>query len=106
MYVLKTIQLIAHDQLAEARKVVWSVQANAKDITEDADIVDREIADIQWALEEEKKAASVEKKITFLTLFKNGSQKFRYRTLLAIGGQFMQQLSGINLITYCKLNDP
>lgn len=33
-------------------------------------------------------------------LLKNGPQRFLHRTLLGIGGQFMQQLSGINLITY------
>ena len=37
---------------------------------------------------------------TFLAIFKSSPQKFRRRTLLGIGGQFMQQLSGINLITY------
>jgi MFS family permease len=56
--------------------------------------------DIQYALDEERRAASETGKVTFITMFKNGHEKFRYRTLLAIGGQFMQQLSGINLITY------
>jgi hypothetical protein len=31
---------------------------------------------------------------SFKTLLKDGTQRFRYRTLLGIGGQFMQQLSG------------
>lgn len=35
-----------------------------------------------------------------MAIFKNGPQRFLHRTLLGIGGQFMQQLSGINLITY------
>jgi MFS family permease len=55
--------------------------------------------DIQYALEEERRATS-SGKVTFWTMFNDGHQKFRYRTLLSIGGQFMQQLSGINLITY------
>ncbi len=92
--------LIAHDRSAEARHVIWAIQRNAKSIDENDAVVNLEMDDIQYALDEEKRAASETGKITFLTLFKNGPQKFRYRTLLAIGGQFMQQLSGINLITY------
>jgi hypothetical protein len=53
--------------------------------------------EIEHALEEERVAAGG---TTFLALFKSSPQRFRRRTLLGIGGQFMQQLSGINLITY------
>lgn len=53
--------------------------------------------EIEHALEEERAAAGG---TTFLALFKSSPQRFRRRTLLGIGGQFMQQLSGINLITY------
>lgn len=35
-----------------------------------------------------------------MMVFKNGPQKFLHRTLLGMGGQMMQQLSGVNLITY------
>lgn len=53
--------------------------------------------DIQQAIDEENEASSG---ASFKALLKNGQQKFFYRTMLGIGGQFMQQLSGINLITY------
>lgn len=51
----------------------------------------REAAEIRQTVEEEREAAAGN---SFQALLKNGSQKFRYRTLLAMGGQFMQQLSG------------
>lgn len=55
--------------------------------------------EIEHAFEEEQRAAGG---TTFKAIFKSGAQKFRRRTLLGIGGQFMQQLSGINLITYVR----
>jgi len=56
------------------------------------------MAEIQHAIAEEQIAAAGTN--TKLALFKNGPQRFLHRTLLGIGGQFMQQLCGINLITY------
>lgn len=53
--------------------------------------------EIQHTVDEEREAAHGS---SFKALLKNGQQKFFYRTMLGIGGQFMQQLSGINLITY------
>lgn len=53
--------------------------------------------EIQHAVDEEREAAHGS---SLKALLKNGQQKFFYRTMLGIGGQFMQQLSGINLITY------
>lgn len=55
------------------------------------DDLSREAAEIKNTVDEEREAAAGN---SFTTLMKNGSQKFRYRTLLGIGGQFMQQLSG------------
>jgi hypothetical protein len=55
------------------------------------------MAEIKHAIDEERDAARGN---SYLALFQNGPQKFFYRTMLGIGGQFMQQLSGINLITY------
>jgi len=52
---------------------------------------------IKAAIDEESYAAHGN---SFKALLRDGGQRFRYRTLLGIGGQFMQQLSGINLITY------
>ncbi|PWN92580.1 general substrate transporter [Acaromyces ingoldii] len=36
----------------------------------------------------------------YWTAFQNNKQRFRYRTLLALGVQFCQQSSGINVVTY------
>ncbi|GME29248.1 sugar transporter [Neofusicoccum parvum] len=89
--------LLNHDREAEARNILWRLQPNAEEIAEDSDVVNNEMAIIQHALYEEKEVAGG---TTFKAIFKDGPQRFRYRTLLGIGGQFMQQLSGINLITY------
>ena len=51
----------------------------------------REAAEIKYTVDEEREAAADK---SWITLFKNGKQKFRYRMLLSVGGQFMQQLSG------------
>lgn len=59
-------------------------------------MVKEEISDIQHAIEEERAAAEGG---SFKAIFKNGPQRFFYRTMLGVGGQFMQQISGINLIT-------
>jgi hypothetical protein len=91
------LQLIAHDRVPDARTVLWRLQKNAHSITEDHAVINAEMHEIEHALEEERAAAGG---TTFLALFKSGPQRFRRRVLLGIGGQFMQQLSGINLITY------
>lgn len=51
----------------------------------------REVAEIKYTVDEEREAASGS---SWTTLFRNGKQKIRYRMLLSVGGQFMQQLSG------------
>lgn len=56
--------------------------------------------EISQAIREEE-AASCEG--SFRLIFQNGPQRFFYRTLLGMGGQMMQQVSGINLITYVSL---
>ncbi|KAI1756894.1 hexose carrier protein [Xylaria castorea] len=89
--------LLAHDRNEEARHVIWAVQSNARMLDAGDEILDKEIADIQHAITKEREAASYG---GFRTLLTNGPQRFFHRTLLGIGGQFMQQLSGINLITY------
>ncbi|KAL2159339.1 hypothetical protein VTH06DRAFT_2342 [Thermothelomyces fergusii] len=89
--------LLAHGDTDNARHVLWSLLPNATETDVNNEIVREEILDIQHAIEEERKAAEGG---SFKALFKNGPQKFFYRTLLGIGGQFMQQLSGINLISY------
>ncbi|EME85191.1 uncharacterized protein MYCFIDRAFT_196019 [Pseudocercospora fijiensis CIRAD86] len=85
--------LIAHDRFEEARDVLSRIR-----IKSDAeDSASADLAQIHHAIEEERAAAAGS---NFRALIKDGGQRFRYRTLLGIGGQFMQQLSGINLITY------
>lgn len=98
--------LIAHDRHAEARHILWAVEPDAKAISEDDPRLSRELAIIQHAITEEREAA---KGASAFAMFQNGPQRFFYRTLLGIGGQFMQQLSGINLITCmskaCRIDD-
>lgn len=89
--------LIAHDRHDEARHILWAVQKDAKTLSIEDEKLSRNMAEIQHAIKEEREAA---KAGSFKSMLKNGDQKFLYRTLLGIGGQFMQQLSGINLITY------
>ncbi|KAH7080301.1 general substrate transporter [Paraphoma chrysanthemicola] len=89
--------LIAHDRIEEAKHILWAVEKNAKDLSPDDEVLKRDLAAIQHAVAEERAAAAT---TGFKMMLKNGEQKFLYRTLLGIGGQFMQQLSGINLITY------
>ncbi|KAK1501046.1 hypothetical protein CABS01_09781 [Colletotrichum abscissum] len=89
--------LIAHDRHDEAKHILWAVEKDATSITENEAKLERNLAEIQAAIREEREAANTG---SFKMMFKNGDQKFLYRTLLGIGGQFMQQLSGINLITY------
>lgn len=59
-----------------------------------------DVQEISQAIREEQ-AASTEG--SFKLIFQNGQQRFFYRTLLGMGGQMMQQVSGINLITYVSL---
>ncbi|KAJ4402468.1 hypothetical protein N0V91_007182 [Didymella pomorum] len=89
--------LIAHDRVEEAKHILWAVEKNAKDIDPEDEILKRELGEIQHAIAEERAAAAGS---SYRALLKNGDQRFFYRTMLGIGGQFMQQLSGINLITY------
>lgn len=92
--------LIAHDRHDEARQILWAVQKDAKQISIDDPKLSKSMAEIQHAIEEERNAS---KEGSFRAMLKNGEQKFFYRTMLGIGGQFMQQISGINLITYVSI---
>lgn len=56
------------------------------------------MAEIQHAIDEEREAAHGS---SYKALLKNGPQKFFYRTMLGIGGQFMQQLSYVIPFTSC-----
>lgn len=89
--------LVAHDRVDEAQQVLWSLQRDAKSLDVYDARVGKELQEIRHAIDEERRAAAT---TGWMTLLRNGTQKFRYRTLLGIGGQFIQQLGGINLITY------
>ncbi|KAE8358943.1 hypothetical protein BDV27DRAFT_168961 [Aspergillus caelatus] len=89
--------LIAHGRESEARRIIWALQPNAHSITEDDAIVNQDVGEITKAIREEQAATE---ESSFMMVFKNGPQKFLHRTLLGMGGQMMQQLSGVNLITY------
>lgn len=89
--------LVAHDRAEEAKQVLWSVQNDPKAIDINHPKIVQDLAEIQHAIQVEREAAAAG---SYKAMLKNGEQKFLYRTLLGIGGQFMQQLSGINLITY------
>ncbi|OTB05536.1 hypothetical protein M426DRAFT_260735 [Hypoxylon sp. CI-4A] len=89
--------LTAHDRHDEARQTLISLLPKNTPDADVQEVVRLETAEIQQAIHEEREASDGS---TYRALFKNGKQKFFYRTMLGIGGQFMQQLSGINLITY------
>ena len=89
--------LIAHDRHDEAKEILWAVEKNARNLDINDPTLARNLAEIQNAIKEEREAA---KGGSYKSMLKNGEQRFFLRTMLGIGGQFMQQLSGINLITY------
>ncbi|KAK3066035.1 hypothetical protein LTR53_017764 [Teratosphaeriaceae sp. CCFEE 6253] len=92
--------LIAHGRFDEARQVLWSIDVRAQSIGLDDITLKEEFDAIKYAIDEEREAAHGQ---TYKALIKNGPQRFFYRTMLGIGGQFIQQicvLQGINLIIY------
>lgn len=95
--------LVAHDRHDDAKQIIWAVQPNAKEIDINGPKISHDLHEIQRAIAEEREAASHG---SYRALFTNGPQKFFYRTMLGIGGQFMQQISGINLITYVCISSP
>jgi hypothetical protein len=81
--------LVAHDRLDEATTILSRLHGS--NVSTDDHSVQSDLAEIKHAIDEEREAAAGN---TFKALLKNGTQRFRFRTLLGIGGQFMQQLSG------------
>lgn len=84
-------RLIAHDRSDEALVIIRKLHTNAGKLDIEEEEVTREATEIKQTVDEEREAAAGS---TYKALLKDGSQKFRYRTLLGMGGQFMQQLSG------------
>ncbi|KAK6844370.1 sugar transporter [Apiospora arundinis] len=89
--------LIAQDRCDQARRTLASLLPTTTPSQDAQEVIRLEMAQIQDAIHEERDAA---RGGSYQAMFQNGKQKFLYRTLLGVGGQFMQQLSGINLITY------
>lgn len=88
--------LASRGRIAEARDVLHRLD-NTPEEKARAISVDVQMNEILTAIEEERKTA-----VGFTTCFTMGEQRFFQRVLLGCGSQFMQQISGINLITYCS----
>lgn len=86
--------LASRGRIAEARDVIHHLDSTPDEKAR-AISVDVQMNEILAAIEEERKTAA-----SFTTSFKMGPQRYRQRVLLGMGSQFMQQISGINLITY------
>lgn len=81
--------LMAHNRHDEAKEVLWSLLPDAKNASHDSPVIVQEMEEINHALKEEREAAAGG---SFKAMLKNGPQKFFNRTMLGIGGQFMQQV--------------
>lgn len=75
----------------EAYGILNRLSVSPSGVPADATDLRAEMSEIKQTVDEERAAAAGN---SYKALLKNGTQKFRYRTLLGIGGQFMQQLSG------------
>jgi len=82
--------LIAHDRHDEARQILWAVELDAKTLDPNGERINKNLLDIQETVREEREATSHG---SYKMLLFDGPQRLRYRTLLGIGGQFMQQVS-------------
>jgi len=97
--------LLKHGRFNEARAVLDQLSLHSDNAIRDAH-VDAEYQEIQDALRAEEAATSFNKNgdpvSPIRACFTNGKERYFHRVMLGVGSQFMQQLSGINLITYCK----
>jgi MFS family permease len=97
--------LLKHRREEESRSVLAQLSANYSP-TREEDLA-HEFALIKEALAEEEAATLKDKDGNPLspmrTCFTMGKERYFHRVMLGVGSQFMQQLSGINLITYCEL---
>lgn len=69
--------LVAHDRHDEARHILWRLEPDAPSILETDPRVIARLSEIQHAINEERAASSG---ASFKALFKNGEQRFFYRT--------------------------
>ncbi|GAA5983612.1 hypothetical protein JCM10908_000352 [Rhodotorula pacifica] len=86
--------LAARGRVEEAREVIHLLDSTPDEKAR-AISVDVQMNEILFAIEEERKTAK-----GFSTCFTMGEQRFFHRVFLGCLSQFMQQISGINLITY------
>ena len=107
--------LLSHDRDDEAEEILARIHAH-----EDQTVIERERLEIIAAIAEERAAQQIvgqkgwacsilfrrrSLRLSFSpisTIFTNGEQRFFYRTMLGVAGMIMQQLTGINLITYAQ----
>ncbi|OWZ61131.1 hypothetical protein AYX14_06409 [Cryptococcus neoformans] len=94
--------LLKHGREDEALEVLNQLSLATGDVRIDS--VNLEYAQIRLALEEEMAATVRDKNgnpvSAVRACFTIGRERYFYRVMLGVGSQFMQQLCGINLITY------
>ncbi|KIR57902.1 hypothetical protein I312_105558 [Cryptococcus bacillisporus CA1280] len=94
--------LLKHGRGKEALEVLNQLSLATGDVRTDS--VNLEYAQIQHALEEEMAATVRDKNGNPISAvracFTSGKERYFHRVMLGVGSQFMQQLCGINLITY------
>jgi len=96
--------LLKHGKEDQALAVLEQLSVHTDDVC--AVQADAEFLEIKSALVAEE-AAMVRNKdgqpmSAVRACFTNGKERYFHRVMLGVGSQFMQQLCGINLITYCK----
>ncbi|MCJ1304603.1 hypothetical protein MMC08_007416 [Hypocenomyce scalaris] len=88
--------LVSHDRRDEAQAIMTRLH-----IHDSPGTAERELLEIDTALADERLAqAKLGGKGPIATIFTMGEQRFFYRTMLGVWSMVMQQLTGINLITY------
>lgn len=96
--------LLKHGREDQALAVLDQLSIHSDDVR--AAQVDAELLEIKSALAAEEAAIVRNKDGVPLSAvracFTNGKERYFHRVMLGVGSQFMQQLCGINLITYCK----
>lgn len=96
--------LLKHGKEDQALAVLNQLSIHDGDVR--AAQADAELQDIKMALAAEE-AATLKNKdgqpiSAVRACFTNGKERYFHRVMLGVGSQFMQQLCGINLITYCE----
>ncbi|GAA5846259.1 hypothetical protein JCM9279_005879 [Rhodotorula babjevae] len=86
--------LVAHGDIPAARDVLFRLDGT-RDAKARTASVDAQLGEIVAAVELERREAA-----GWGTCFTMGEQRFFHRVVLGCGSQFLQQISGINLISY------